>query len=91
MKKELIEKEKEKAQRKDFEKGFDRNKLERLLQKKRHAKSVFNMEEKKLIACAFKSRLNEIKEAIKKVEILYNKSKFENMRVYLDQYKKGLL
>ena len=49
------------------------------------------MEEKKLIACAFKSRLNEIKEGIKKVEILYNKSKFENMRVYLDQYKKGLL
>lgn len=49
------------------------------------------MEEKKLVACAFKSRLNEIKEGIKKVDLLIKKSKFEHMRQYLDNYKKGLL
>ena len=41
---------------------------------------VFNREEVELIACAFKSQLQEQRQAIKNIDILLNKSKFELKR-----------
>ena len=38
---------------------------------------VFTREEVELIACAFKSQLQEERKAIKNIDILLNKSKFE--------------
>jgi len=38
---------------------------------------IFSRDEKELIACAFKFRLSEIRKAIKDVNILLEKSKFE--------------
>ena len=44
-----------------------------------------------LIACAFKMRLQEIRKAIKDVDILLGKSKFEPKKALLDKYRIGLL
>jgi|TARA_B110001450_G_C17579431_1_gene464255 hypothetical protein len=52
------------GKQKDFESGFDKNKLDELLRKKKHAKKTFNAEEKELIACAFKGRLQELVEGV---------------------------
>ena len=44
-----------------------------------------------LIACAFKMRLQQIRTAIKDVDILLGKSKFEPKKPMLDKYRIGLL
>jgi len=80
-----------KAKGKDFESGFDKTKMEDMLKKKKHAKKTFNPEEKELIACAFKSRLLELVEGVKKTDILIKKSKFEAYRGELEKFKKGLM
>mmetsp|Transcript_3701 Transcript_3701/g.6306 ORF Transcript_3701/g.6306 Transcript_3701/m.6306 type:complete len:223 (-) Transcript_3701:21-689(-) len=57
---------------------------------KRFEVRVFSQEELELIASGFKNQLNEIREAIKSVDIMLKKSKFEMRQVTLQNYKRGL-
>jgi len=59
------------------------------MERKYHVK-VFTMEERELIACAFKSQLGEVRKALKDLQILQTKSKFETKKSIIDQYKAGL-
>ena len=52
---------------------------------------IFSRDEKELIAAAFKFRLAEIRGAIKDVNILLGKSKFEPKKALIQFYKSGLL
>ena len=52
---------------------------------------MFEKEELELIASGFKSQLGEVRSAIKNVDILLKKKKFETKKGYLDQYRSGLL
>ena len=52
---------------------------------------VFDKEELELIASGFKSQLGDVRTAIKNVDILLKKKKFETKKGYLDQYRSGLL
>ena len=56
-KEKLEEEKKRRSKGKDYESGFNKNKIEETLKKKKHAQKTFNPEEKELIACAFKGRL----------------------------------
>jgi len=51
---------------------------------------VFEEEELELIACAFKSQLQEDRKSIKDIDILMKKGKFETKKNVLDLYKNGL-
>lgn len=62
-----------------------------MLKEKKHAKKTFEAEEKELIACAFKQRLQEMVEGVTKTNILIDKSKFSDYRIELERYKKGLI
>jgi hypothetical protein len=61
-----------------------------LFASRRHIVAVFDREEMDLIACAFKSKLQDIRKAIKSIDILMKKNKFEMKKEILDQYKMGL-
>jgi len=52
---------------------------------------VFSQEELEMIACGFKSQMQVTRKAIKNVEILQKKSKFENKKSILEQYRLGLV
>ena len=52
---------------------------------------VFTHEEVELIACAYKSQLKEIRHAIKNIDLLETKSKFDNKRLSMEKYKNGLI
>ena len=52
---------------------------------------IFSRDEKELIAAAFKFRLNEIRKAIKDVNIVLGKSKFEPKKPLIQFYKAGLM
>jgi len=52
---------------------------------------IFSKDEKELIAAAFKFRLDDIRKAIKDVNILLGKSKFEPKKALIQFYKSGLL
>lgn len=54
-------------------------------------RQVFTQEEMDLIACGFKSQLQVIRKAIKNLDILLKKSKFENRKQILESYKQGLV
>mmetsp|Transcript_10366 Transcript_10366/g.15956 ORF Transcript_10366/g.15956 Transcript_10366/m.15956 type:complete len:182 (+) Transcript_10366:463-1008(+) len=43
-----------------------------------------------LIACGFKSQLTDIRDAIRNIDILLTKSKFESKKATLEQYKNGI-
>mgnify|MGYP003943487239 CR=1 FL=1 len=62
-----------------------------MLNEKKYAKKTFDAEEKELIACAFKQRLQQLFDGIIKTDILIKKSKFESYRNELESYKKGLM
>jgi hypothetical protein len=51
---------------------------------------VFSQEELEFIACGFKSQLQEDRKAIKDIEILMKKGKFETKKGILEIYKNGL-
>ena len=51
---------------------------------------VFEAEEMELIACAFKSQLQQDRKAIKDIDILMKKGKFETKKGILELYKSGL-
>ena len=52
---------------------------------------IFSKDEKELIAAAFKFRLDDIRKAIKDVNILLGRSKFEPKKALIQFYKSGLL
>ena len=52
---------------------------------------VYTPEETELIACAFKSEMKEIRNAIKNIELLETKSKFDNKKLSMEKYKNGLI
>ena len=52
--------------------------------------SVFTKEDLELIACGFKSELKEVRNAIKNIELLETKSKFENKKMSMEKYKNML-
>ena len=54
-------------------------------------KRVFSQEEIDLIACAYKSQLKEIRHAIKTIDLLQTKSKFETKKQSMDKYRNGLI
>ena len=54
-------------------------------------KAVFSAEEIELISCAYKSQLKEIRHAIKTIELLETKSKFDKKRTSMQRYKNGLI
>lgn len=54
-------------------------------------KRVFSKEEIDLIACAYKSQLKEIRHAIKTIDLLETKSKFESKKMCMEKYKNGLI
>ena len=53
--------------------------------------AVFSKEEVELIACAYKSQLKEIRSAIKAIDLLETKSKFDSKRPSMEKYKNGLI
>ena len=61
------------------------------VQNSKHTVQVFFADEMELIVCAFKMRLQQIRTAIKDVDILLGKSKFEPKKPMLDKYRIGLL
>ena len=61
------------------------------MQNNEHKVQIFQADELELIACAFKMRLMQIRTAIKDVDILLSKSKFEPKKPILDKYRLGLL
>lgn len=65
-------------------------KLKETFAGKNDAARVFNAEELELIACAFKSQLQEDRKAIKDIDILMKKGKFETKKGILELYKNGL-
>jgi len=52
---------------------------------------VFSKEEVDLIACAYKSQLKEIRHAIKTIDLLETKSKFDNKKLCMEKYRNGLI
>lgn len=52
---------------------------------------VYSREEIELIACAYKSQLKEIRSAIKNIDLLETKSKFDNKKLSMEKYKNGLI
>ena len=54
-------------------------------------KRVFSQEEIDLIACAFKSQLKEIRHAIKTIDLLETKSKFDTKKPCMEKYRNGLI
>jgi hypothetical protein len=54
-------------------------------------KPVFSKEEIDLIACAYKSQLKEIRHAIKTIDLLETKSKFDTKKPCMDKYRNGLI
>ena len=66
---------------------FNVEKLRELVDTKYSVAQVFNAEEMKLISFAFKSQISEIKDALANIDILRQKSKFENQKPCLDQYR----
>ena len=67
-----------------------KNEMIELFKSRKYIVQVFNQEEMDIIACAFKSKLQDIRKAIKSTEILMKKNKFEMKKEILDQYKNGL-
>ena len=70
---------------------FNVEKLRELVDTKYSVAQVFTKEEMKLISFAFKSQIADIKEALNNIDILRGKSKFENQKGCLDQYRSGLI
>ena len=56
----------------------------REFEQRKYGIQVFEKEELDLIATGFKSQLSEVRTAIKNVDILLKKSKFESKKNYLD-------
>ena len=54
-------------------------------------KRVFSQTEIELLACAFKSQLKEIRHAIKTIDLLQTKSKFDTKKPSMDNYRNGLI
>ena len=52
---------------------------------------MFEKEELELISSGFKSQLGEVRTAIKNVDVLLKKKKFDTKKAYLDEYRSGLL
>ena len=52
---------------------------------------VYSAEDVELIACAFKSQLKEIRQAIKSIDLLETKAKFESKKTTMEKYKNGLI
>lgn len=77
--------------KKQDEEAFNVEQLRELVDTKYSAAQVFTQEEMKLISFAFKSQIAEIKEALNNIDILRQKSKFENQKGCLDQYRQGLI
>ena len=69
---------------------LDKEKQMREFEQRKYGIQVFEKEELDLIATGFKSQLSEVRTAIKNVDILLKKSKFESKKNYLDQYRVGL-
>lgn len=53
--------------------------------------AVFGKEEVELVSCAYKSQLKEIRSAIKNIDLLETKSKFDSKRPSMEKYKNGLI
>ena len=64
--------------------------IQEMFEGRKYVIEIFTHEEKDLIACAFKSKLSDIRKAIKATDILMKKNKFEMKKEILDQYKSGL-
>ena len=70
---------------------MDQISLKKDFEDRKYNIQVFQKEELELIASGFKSQLGEVRTAIKNVDILLKKKKFETKKNYLDQYRAGLL
>lgn len=74
----------------DLDKGYLKKQFNEIF-KHNTELAVFDPEELELIACAFKSELKEVRKAIKSIDILQTKQKFDNKGTSMEQYKKGLI
>ena len=52
---------------------------------------VFSQVEVDLITCAYKSQLKEVRHAIKTIDLLETKSKFDNKKLCMEKYRNGLI
>ena len=66
------------------------SKIRQEMEERRHGTTVFTREEMDLIAAGFKSQLQELRDAIRNIDIVMQKSKFESKKVTLEQYKQGI-
>ena len=61
--------------------------IEKQVQEREDDCVIFSKDEKELIACAYKSKLNQIREALKDINIVLNKGKFESKKGLVQYYK----
>jgi len=53
--------------------------------------TLYSVEERELIACAFKNQLKELRMALKDIQIIESKPKYDSKKDLMDRYKVGLV